>query len=218
MQRALAAKRAYINHSYRTFGVPYMEFSKKEMFYMSNPSDCEWRNELLRSLNVSHICDAYACVGGDAVQFIVIKPEAMIDCVQVVDSEETHERCMRLQRNVSGFASAQQRIRVRVYASTIRQFILSGACSSVDFLYCDPPWAPPENARQLLSCDGILETLRQDVAIPLKNSRAKPRYICFKVPHDWQHFSRVLQLFPEYSHVDSGAFSRDRYWFHLIQY
>ena len=219
MRAALVQKRERLAESFASFGVPNMLFTTREMSYISSPLDCAWRNEFLRGLDVRHICDAYSCVGGDAVQFMLIKPDARVDCVQVADCAETRQRCDRLEHNVLGFSAAAPASRVRVHRKANWVHILSGGCLAVDFLYCDPPWSPHEESSDLISCERMLNLLRYDIALPLEAAKAAPRYVCFKVPFSWEEgrFSQVLGSFPGYARAGSGSFSDGRYWFHVIQ-
>jgi len=216
MRAILDNKRAKILKSFSALGVPSMRFTYKEMSYLSLPADCAWRNQLLRALDVRHICDAYACVGGDTVQFMVNEPDTKIDAVQIADTPDTRERFHRLFLNVVSCAASRPTAPVTLHARPVAEFIASGGCSTVDWLYCDPPWTSP--GEKWYSAPELLQRLRSDVADPLRSAgRAQPEYVCFKVSHAWSLFSPVLDLFPLHMHFASGAFSGGRYWVHVLR-
>jgi len=217
MRAALTHKRQRLLCEFQALGADRVGFATSEMSYISAPSDCVERNEFLASLPARHICDAYACVGGDSLQFMAVKPEARIDCVQPADSLETMERCVRLHRNVHGFHSAFPTPRVRVVKLPIHAHILADGCASVDFLYCDPPWGPAEGDGQLLSPEELIQNLCYDVAYPLRAAGSRPRWICFKVPHDWETFQPILDCFLGYLHAKSTPSTGGKFWFHFIE-
>jgi len=206
-------KRQRVNNSFKRIGTPRLEFSDQEIAYISNPADCQWRNDLLRRLNVGHICDAYACVGGDTVQFMSLEPLARIDAIQIVNNQETSERFARLRENTLRCRHLNRS--TAVHDTSISEFIGNGGCNTVDFLYCDPPWTTLDG--RWYTCDELIENLRNDVAEPLAKAGATPKYVCFKVPPNWEEFQNVLAHFPQYEILKSGVFHFHGYWMHVIK-
>ena len=96
-------KRFLINNAFKKFinpSIPNLSFTDKEIDYISNPFHCKWRNQWLTSnIDIHHICDAYACIGGDTIQFMAIKPNAIINAIQITESDN-HLLNSRFQRLV----------------------------------------------------------------------------------------------------------------------
>ncbi len=212
-------KRNYLNSSFRKFidpNIPNLHFTDIETLYISNPRDCRWRNNwLFHHKDIYHICDAYACIGGDTIQFMKIKPKAKIDAVQLVDtSDELKERYERLKLNIRNCSFLNSK--VRTYPLSIVDFIRAGKCKSTDFLYCDPPWADHKGV--LYDCPTLMENLNNDIINPLNRKKTYPKYICFKVPFEWAQFNPILTNLKNYYLKNSGSFHWKVYWMHIIQF
>jgi hypothetical protein len=210
-------KRYYLNSSFRKFidpKIPNLHFSDIETLYISNPRDCKWRNNwLFHHKDIHHICDAYACIGGDTIQFMKLKPKAKIDAVQLVDSSvELVERFQRLNLNIDGCSYLNSN--VRTHSQSIVDFIQMGNCKDTDFLYCDPPWTDDKGVWYDVS--SLIENLNVDIINPLNLMRTYPKYICFKVPYDWASFNSILANLGNYELNDSGSFHWKGYWIHVI--
>jgi len=210
-------KRKYLNSSFRKFvdpNIPDLHFSDIETLYISNPRDCKWRNNwLFHHKDIHHICDAYACIGGDTIQFMKLKPKAKIDAVQLVNkSQELIERYERLNLNIKNCSYLNSK--VKTYPLSIVDFIHAGNCKTTDFLYCDPPWA--DNKGVLFDSVTLIENLNNDIIKPLNKVKTYPKYICFKVPFDWSSFNGILANLKNYKLKNSGSFHWKGYWMHVI--
>ena len=203
-------KRDNINKSFKYIDprIPDLEFTDQETYYLSNPRDSVWRNRALRSLDVRHICDAYACVGGDTVQFMAIKPRAQIHAVQIQDGD----RFQRLENNIAKCRFLNPTC--YAHCDSIENYIKSGACALVDFMYCDPPWMKSDT--EWYTCDELVENLHSEIAAPLSEAGCTPKYVCFKVPYEWETFNSVMDWFPSYTWMQSGTFHKKGYWIHII--
>ena len=207
-------RRRLINASFRRLFPSMtrdMSFTDEEANYISNPADSADRNAALRSLPVTHICDAYACVGGDAVQFTYLRPQARVDAVQIADTQDNQDRFSRLVDNV--YACCYEDAWVTMYHMPISEYISGGMCDQVDFLYMDPPWM--RGPRVWFTPDELIANLARDVAMPLLargHLAPMPRYLCFKV--SWrldepQYAEALAALFGrEYSVMQSMTYGR----------
>lgn len=207
-----------LQRAFRNMGIFNFRFTKEEINYISNPYDCAWRNEFIQrpDFDVNHICDAFACVGGDTVQFMKLKPSARIDAVQIVVDGVTRDRYARLQENIESCKSLNSS--TSAHATPIKDFIMSDGLQTVDFLYCDPPWTTVDAEFQVqwFTAEEIIYLLKLQIGDPLKQTGARPKYICFKVPPEWSEFSGILEYFPGYRHLDSHVFHANKYWMHFI--
>ncbi len=190
-----AFRRFFSNDCVRDF-----EFSDEEINYVSSPKFCEWRNRFLieHRDEISSVCDAFACVGGDAVQFMKLLPEAHIDVVQV---PERTNRLERLRRNIENCEVLNSD--TEIHETSIANF-LSETTTSHDFIFCDPPWTDAQG--NYYSADQMIRFLDRCIATPLRDKY--PTYICFKVPFAWDEFDRILDIFPDYELHSSGTFQR----------
>ena len=213
-----AFKRKKLNDAFRKFinpSIPDLNFSDKEIDYISNPFDSKWRNQwLYKHHDIHHICDAYACIGGDTIQFMSIKPKAKIDSIQITnDNRLLISRYNRLVSNIKlcSFLNSN----VHTYPMSITDFILNEKFKTVDFLYCDPPWTDIHN--NWYDCSTLISILNNDIFKPLIIKKYKPKYICFKVPFEWLQFKDVLNHLKSYKLNASGKFHWNGYWMHIIQ-
>jgi hypothetical protein len=212
-------KRKKLNDAFRKLihpSIPDLDFSDKEIDYISNPFDSKWRNQwLYKNKSIRHICDAYACIGGDTIQFMAIKPNAHIDATQITDNNPLLiQRFKRLNNNIRLCSFLNPF--VHIHPLSITDFILtSPSFQSVDFLYCDPPWTDIQN--NWFDSSTLISNLNRDIFLPLISKNYKPKFICFKVPFHWNDFNYVLSLLPSYKYNSSGKFHFNGYWIHIIQ-
>ena len=210
-------RRRVINENFRwQFRLEHnLRYTDEEAMYISDPADCVERNRFLRTLPVRHICDAYACVGGDTVQFTHVKPEARVDAVQITDSRENVDRFERLGYNVEH--CMHPHARVDTYPMSITDYIDSGYCRNVDFLYLDPPWM---NGGEYYTCPQLIDNIARDVAEPLLHRECHdglPRYLCFKVPYSWDDFRGIVRAFGnKYERIQSMVY-HGKYSIHFLE-
>ncbi|NBO50124.1 MAG: hypothetical protein EBU80_10460 [Chitinophagia bacterium] len=214
-------KRKKINDAFKKLihpSIPDLLFSDKEIYYISNPFDSKFRNKWLSSVSdIHHICDAYACIGGDSIQFMAIKPNAIIDIIQITDPSDPilSLRFHYLNLNIS--ASSFLNPNVHIFPSSISHFILnSTSFHSVDFLYCDPPWTDSNDI--WFDSSTLISNLNLDIFQHLIYKNYSPLYICFKVPFHWSDFKSVLSFLPSYLFHASFKFHFNGYWIHIIKY
>jgi len=222
-EKKMRKRREAILHEFNKMGITSIDFLDEEIHYMSKPSDCEMRNSFLLSHTIRHICDAYACIGGDTLQFMALKPEARIDAVQIGSSDSDtslDERFNRLENNVAHFQQASGRNLCFTHKMSIGDFILTSFFNTVDFLYCDPPWTTEDG--EYYDCKTIIGNLKRDIEL----INHKPHYICFKVPYAWLgapppyrpgQFQNILEIFPNYMLLRSAAFYFGAYWMHILK-
>lgn len=211
-------KKNQLNNAFRKYidpNIPDLHFSEIETFYISNPKDCKWRNNwLMKQNDIYHICDAFACIGGDTIQFMKLKPNAKIDAIQLIGgSKSLEERFKRLNLNIKLCSFLNSK--VSTYATSIVDFIMDGKCKTVDYLYCDPPWADIHG--NLYDCLSLAAGLNGSIITPLLLMNHYPKYICFKVPFNWKDFNIILTNLPNYHLKISGSFHWNGYWMHIIQ-
>jgi hypothetical protein len=213
-------KRKKINDAFKKLihpSIPDLHFSDKEILYISNPFDSKFRNKWLSSVSdIHHICDAYACIGGDSIQFMAIKPSAIIDIIQITDPNDPilSLRFHYLNLNIS--ASSFLNPNVHIFPSSISHFILNSiSFHSVDFLYCDPPWTDSNDI--WFDSPTLISNLNHDIFQHLNYKNYNPLYICFKVPFHWSHFKSILSLLPSYLFHASFKFHFNGYWIHIIK-
>jgi len=214
----LNKKRLAINNGFKKLinpNIPEIEFDDTEIAYISNPYDCKLRNKWIsKTKDITHICDAYACIGGDTIQFMALKPNAKIDAIQLVDNNrELKKRYNRLKKNISNFSYINPN--VKSYPLSISEFILKKKCKTVDFLYCDPPWADLNN--NWYDCQTLVSQLIANIILPLNKVKHYPKYICFKVPYEWNEFKIILNNFKNYKLKLSMNFYYNNYWMHIIK-
>lgn len=210
-------KRKHINNSFKLLihhSIPDLLFSDNEIAYISNPFDCKWRNDWLSLHNdIHHICDAYACIGADSIQFMAIKPNAIIHIIQITDNiPELISRFERLTHNIQlcSFLNSN----VHLYNSSISDFISNPLFINIDFLYCDPPWT--DHLNNWFDCSSLISNLYNDIFQYLIIFNYSPKYICFKVPFHWNLFNLILHFLPSYIYHSSGTFHYNSYWIHII--
>ncbi len=211
-------RRNQINNSFREFidpNIPNLDFTDIETNYISNPKFCKWRNKwLIKHTDIYHICDAYACIGGDTIQFMKLKPNIRIDAIQITNNDkELIERFNRLKANIKKCSFLNSK--VKTHSTSIVDFIFDGKCEKVDFFYCDPPWADPFG--YLYNCLELMANLTTDIIIPLIKVKHFPKYICFKVPFHWNEFKEIMNNLPNYHLQNSGSFYWNNYWMHIIK-
>ena len=216
-------KRKKLNDAFRKFinpTIPDLSFSDKEIAYISNPYDCKWRNQWLsKHHDIHHICDAYACIGGDTIQFMALKPNAIIDAIQISDNGNDNENELlksRFNRLITNIQSCYHiNSNIRLHSLSISDFINDFDCFHlIDFLYCDPPWTDIND--NWYDCATLISNLNNDIFQPLIKKNYTPKYICFKVPFNWTDFSVILSLLPSYKYNSSGRFHWNGYWMHII--
>ena len=211
-------KRFLINNAFKKFinpSIPNLSFTDKEIDYISNPFHCKWRNQWLSSNNdIHHICDAYACIGGDTIQFMAIKPNAIINAIQITESNN-HQLNSRFQRLVNNIKNTNHlNPNISLFDSSISNFINNHYSTSIDFLYCDPPWTDSND--NWYDSSTLISNLYHDIIIHLNSNNYSPKYICFKVPFNWDEFKIILNHLPNYIHNSSGEFFYNKYWFHVV--
>jgi len=220
MADKLLYKRNRLNDAFRKFinpSIPNLKFEDKEINYISSPYDSRFRNKWLASVNdIKHICDAYACIGGDTIQYMAIKPRAIINAVQIVDIDNSilTLRFDNLKYNID--ACSHLNSNVSIHAMAIKDFILNSmSFNSVDFLYCDPPWTDLNDI--WYDCLTLVSNLNNDIIEPLIIKNYNPKYICFKVPFNWSNFKIILEKIPLYDLHRSFKFHFNGYWIHIIK-
>ena len=211
-------KRFRINQAFKKFihpSIPDLLFSDTEISYLSNPFHCKFRNLWLSNItDIHHICDAYACIGADTIQFMAIKPNAIIDVIQIVNNDELYDRFLRLKNNI--LICSHLNSNVHLHSISISDFIInSPSFHSVDFLYCDPPWTDFNN--NWFNSSSLISNLNFDIFQPLIFKNYKPKYICFKVPFHWNDFNSILIYLSSYKLNTSIKFHFNSYWMHIIQ-
>jgi hypothetical protein len=172
-----------------------------------------WRNDLIKSIrDIYHICDAYACVGGDTIQFMALKPDARIDAVQVNNESDVvlQERVGRLKQNIEYCKLQGLNSSTFVHEMSIKDFISQPEFNTVDFLFLDPPWTNADG--KYYGCATLIENLASDIQI----QNHFPKYICLKVPYRWDLFHRILTVFPNHTIWQSGSFYHGRFWMHML--
>ena len=214
-------KRKKINDAFRKFihpSIPDLHFSDTEISYITNPFHSKFRNKWLSSVShIHHICDAYACIGGDSIQFMAIKPNAIIDIIQITDPSDPvlslRFHSLYLNINASSFLNPY----VHIHPLSISDFILtSPSFHSVDFLYCDPPWTDSHD--NWFDSSTLISNLNLDVFQHLIYKNYSPLYICFKVPFHWSDFKSVLSILSSYLFHASFKFHFNGYWIHIIKF
>jgi len=220
MSGKLLYKRNRLNDAFKKFInplIPDLKFEDKEINYISSPFDSRFRNKWLSSVNdINHICDAYACIGGDTIQFMAIKSNAIINTVQLVDINDPTLTLrfdnLKYNIDVCSFLNSN----VSIHAMSIKDFILNSiSFNSVDFLYCDPPWTDLND--KWYDCLTLISNLNNDIIEPLNIKNYKPKYICFKVPFNWSDFKTILKSLSLYNFHCSFKFHFNGYWIHIIK-
>jgi len=209
-------KRFRINNAFKKFinsQIPPLLFTDTEISYLSNPYHCKFRNLWLLNNNIHHICDAYACIGADTIQFMAIKPNVIIDSIQISNTHDLKAIFNRLDHNIRLCSFLNPN--VHLHSISITDFInFNNSFNTVDFLYCDPPWTDIHN--NWFDSFTLISNVNFDIFQPLILNNHKPKFICFKVPFHWNDFISILNFIPFYHYHSSCKFHFNSYWFHFI--
>ena len=171
-----------------------MQFNTEEGMYISVPTDCRERNDMLKRVLDTQgqwvIWDLYGGVGGDAVQFQVLFPRCTLTVVQapVATSTEGRGRFERLQRNVRQIDTVTK----CVYTSNTDFINATEKDTRVDLVYCDPPWY---SGKEPLSEWAFVDNLQKEVLTPLSQKGIHPRYLCIKAMYQYSVLSPLLSKF-----------------------
>jgi 16S rRNA G966 N2-methylase RsmD len=155
-----------------------MLYTAEESRYITWPWDAHTRNQhicdALRLVRKPVIWDAYAGVGGDAVQLLSVVARSVVHAIQ---TKAVPGRINRLQQNVAPFAG-----RCIVHKCSSTAFIMRQK-SQCDLLYLDPPWM--EGSRDLSAAEMVGRLMVEvfDVLV------APVGIVCLKTRFSWQELN-----------------------------
>jgi hypothetical protein len=159
--------------AFAQYGCRTLSYTAKDAKYITWPWDAWERNAYLSAwvrqndLQAPVIWDVFAGVGGDALQFLGLFPQAQITAVQRATEDKREDRLMQ---------NLKDRCTVRVCDAA---FFLLSCTRPCDLLYLDPPWT---GDRALLSAPQFAANLKRDVLDALVTGCA---LVCLKTRFPW---------------------------------
>jgi hypothetical protein len=187
-----------LKHSFAEFGCPELSYTDEEGNYITWPWDATGRNELLsewahiNGIEAPIIWDVFAGIGGDAVQFLHLFPDAEITAVQRATADG---RTDRLKHNLNGKCTVRE---------CTAEVFLRGCTTHCDLLYLDPPWG---DEKGLFTAPIFVANLRRDVLNALVTHC---ELVCLKTCFAWE----ALQL--EFDLCETIRVQEKNYYFHFF--